>query len=131
MEGLWFRMFRVNRIEVKGPIHKVEVQLGMREFRTELGMLIQDLALNVDNVFQADDCVAFDFDVDEAPTAQTVFMANMSSADPVYDEAGPSYDLDILSKCNLPGSGISFLLVVGTIFTSSGMFFWQWELYSW
>ncbi|GJR54116.1 hypothetical protein Tco_1404637 [Tanacetum coccineum] len=30
---------------------------------------IQDLALNVDNVFQADDCDAFDSDVDEAPTA--------------------------------------------------------------
>nr|GEW80891.1 hypothetical protein [Tanacetum cinerariifolium] len=28
---------------------------------------IQDLALNVDNVFQADDCDAFDSDVDEAP----------------------------------------------------------------
>ncbi|GKA35589.1 retrovirus-related pol polyprotein from transposon TNT 1-94 [Tanacetum coccineum] len=53
---------------------------------------VQDLALNVDNVFQADDCDAFDSDVDEAPTAQTMFMANLSSADPVYDEAGPSYD---------------------------------------
>nr|GEU59048.1 DNA-directed DNA polymerase [Tanacetum cinerariifolium] len=41
---------------------------------------IQDLALNVDNMFQADDCDAFDFDVDEAPTAQTMFMANLSSA---------------------------------------------------
>nr|GEU30262.1 retrovirus-related Pol polyprotein from transposon TNT 1-94 [Tanacetum cinerariifolium] len=30
-------------------------------------------------------------------------------------------------QCNLPGSGISFLLAVGTIFTSSGKFFWQWE----
>ncbi|GJR94441.1 hypothetical protein Tco_0266615 [Tanacetum coccineum] len=30
---------------------------------------VQDLALNVDNVFQADDCDAFDSDVDEAPTA--------------------------------------------------------------
>ncbi|GJT85473.1 retrovirus-related pol polyprotein from transposon TNT 1-94 [Tanacetum coccineum] len=30
---------------------------------------VQDLALNVDNVFQADDCDAFDFDVDEAPMA--------------------------------------------------------------
>ncbi|GJY64154.1 hypothetical protein Tco_0465614 [Tanacetum coccineum] len=58
----------------------------------------QDLALNVDNVFQADDCDAFDSDVDEAPTAQTMFMANLSSADPVYDEAGPSYDSDILSE---------------------------------
>ncbi|GJW76308.1 retrovirus-related pol polyprotein from transposon TNT 1-94 [Tanacetum coccineum] len=59
---------------------------------------VQDLALNVDNVFQADDCDAFDSDVDEAPTAQTMFMANLSSADPVYDEASPSYDSDILSE---------------------------------
>ncbi|GJZ06746.1 integrase, catalytic region, zinc finger, CCHC-type containing protein [Tanacetum coccineum] len=59
---------------------------------------IQDLALNVDNVFQADNCDAFDSDVDEAPTAQTMFMANLSSADPVYDEASPSYDLDVLSE---------------------------------
>ncbi|GKD03050.1 retrovirus-related pol polyprotein from transposon TNT 1-94 [Tanacetum coccineum] len=59
---------------------------------------VQDLALNVDNVFQADDCDAYDSDVDEAPTAQTMFMANLSSADPVYDEAGPSYDSDVLSE---------------------------------
>nr|GEU56476.1 retrovirus-related Pol polyprotein from transposon TNT 1-94 [Tanacetum cinerariifolium] len=59
---------------------------------------VQDLALNVDNVFQADDCDAFDSDVDEAPTAQTMFMANLSSADPVTDEVGPSYDSDILSE---------------------------------
>nr|GEV93755.1 retrovirus-related Pol polyprotein from transposon TNT 1-94 [Tanacetum cinerariifolium] len=59
---------------------------------------VQDLALNVDNVFQADDCDAFDFDVDEAPTAQTMFMANLSYADPVNDEAGPSYDSNILSE---------------------------------
>ncbi|GKF46812.1 hypothetical protein Tco_0136614, partial [Tanacetum coccineum] len=57
---------------------------------------VQDLALNVDNVFQDDDCDDFDSDVDEAPTAQTMFMANLSSADPVYDEAGPSYDSDTL-----------------------------------
>ncbi|GJU26517.1 integrase, catalytic region, zinc finger, CCHC-type containing protein [Tanacetum coccineum] len=59
---------------------------------------VQDLALNVDNVFQVDDCDAFDYDVNEAPTAQTMFMANLSSADHVYDESGPSYDLDILSE---------------------------------
>nr|GEV98999.1 hypothetical protein [Tanacetum cinerariifolium] len=59
---------------------------------------IQDLALNVDNVFQADDYDAFDSDVDEAPTTQTMFMVNLSSVDPVYDEAGPSYDSDILSE---------------------------------
>ncbi|GKG26083.1 hypothetical protein Tco_0399229 [Tanacetum coccineum] len=39
--------------------------------------LVQDLTLNVDNVFQADDCDAFDSNVDEAPTAQTMFMANL------------------------------------------------------
>ncbi|GKD52384.1 hypothetical protein Tco_1281360, partial [Tanacetum coccineum] len=59
---------------------------------------VQDLALNVDNVFQVDDCDAFDSDVDEAPTAQTMFMANLSSADPVYDEVGPLYDSDVLSE---------------------------------
>nr|GFA31501.1 integrase, catalytic region, zinc finger, CCHC-type, peptidase aspartic, catalytic [Tanacetum cinerariifolium] len=47
---------------------------------------------------QADDCDAFDSDVDEAITAQTMFMANLSSADFVTDEAGPSYDSDILSE---------------------------------
>nr|GEU43741.1 hypothetical protein [Tanacetum cinerariifolium] len=33
-----------------------------------------------------------------APTTQTMFMADLSFADPVYDEAGPSYDSDILSE---------------------------------
>nr|GEZ17346.1 hypothetical protein [Tanacetum cinerariifolium] len=46
----------------------------------------------------ADDCDAFDSDVDEAPTTQTMFIANLSSADPVTDEAEPSYDSDILSE---------------------------------
>ncbi|GJS74634.1 hypothetical protein Tco_0707475 [Tanacetum coccineum] len=59
---------------------------------------VQDLALNVDNVFQAVDCDAFNSDVDEAPTAQTMFMANLSSAYPVYDEADTSYDSYILSE---------------------------------
>nr|GEY79207.1 hypothetical protein [Tanacetum cinerariifolium] len=47
---------------------------------------------------KADDCDAFDSDVDETLTAQTMFMANLSSADPVTNEAGPSYDSDILSE---------------------------------
>nr|GFB49000.1 integrase, catalytic region, zinc finger, CCHC-type, peptidase aspartic, catalytic [Tanacetum cinerariifolium] len=59
---------------------------------------VQDLALNMDNVFQSKDYDVFDSDVDEAPTAQTMFMANLSSADPITDEARPSYDSDILSK---------------------------------
>nr|GFB69666.1 hypothetical protein [Tanacetum cinerariifolium] len=62
------------------------------------GQARTDLALNVDNVFQAEDCDAFDSDVDEAPTAQTMFMANLSSTDPITDEAGPSYDSNILSE---------------------------------
>nr|GEY46400.1 hypothetical protein [Tanacetum cinerariifolium] len=37
----------------------------------------------------------FDDDVDEA---LTMFMSNVSSGDPIYNEAGPSYDLDILSE---------------------------------
>nr|GEV82774.1 retrovirus-related Pol polyprotein from transposon TNT 1-94 [Tanacetum cinerariifolium] len=45
-----------------------------------------------------DDYDAFDSDVDEALTVQTTFMVNLSSANPVYDKAGPSYDLDILSE---------------------------------
>nr|GEX28565.1 integrase, catalytic region, zinc finger, CCHC-type, peptidase aspartic, catalytic [Tanacetum cinerariifolium] len=64
------------------------------------GQARPDLALNVDNVFQADDCDAFDSDMDEAPTAQTMFMANLSFADPVTDEARPSHDSDILSEDN-------------------------------
>ncbi|GKB48786.1 hypothetical protein Tco_0899539, partial [Tanacetum coccineum] len=100
----------VDIIEDRGTMHGVQVQLVMGEHKIELGMLIQvkqgrlsattatDLALNVDNVFQVDDCDAFNSDVDEAPTAQTMFMANLSSVDPIYDEAGPSYDSDILSE---------------------------------
>nr|GEU93287.1 retrovirus-related Pol polyprotein from transposon TNT 1-94 [Tanacetum cinerariifolium] len=114
----------VNKIEDKGTIYGVQVQLVMGELEIkENGVAldeeqllfitggqdndvdedvneqpVQDLALNVDKVFQDDDCDAFDSDVDEAPTAQTMFMTNLSSADPVYDEASPSYDLDILSE---------------------------------
>nr|GEW34493.1 hypothetical protein [Tanacetum cinerariifolium] len=83
----------------------------MQEDLLELGMLEvtnfdddvddppeQYFALNVDHVFKADQCDAFNSDVDEAPTAQTMFMVNLSSEDPIYDEAGPSYDSDIPSE---------------------------------
>ncbi|GKC76849.1 hypothetical protein Tco_1127623 [Tanacetum coccineum] len=112
MAGLLFRMFRVDKIEVRVILQGEQLQLEMGEFRTELLFIeggqantfdddvdevpVQDLAINKDNVFQADQCDAFDSDVDEALTAQTMFMANLSSADPIYDEAGPSYDSDIL-----------------------------------
>ncbi|GJU19173.1 retrovirus-related pol polyprotein from transposon TNT 1-94 [Tanacetum coccineum] len=50
----------------------------------------------VDHVFETDQCDAFDSDVDEAPTTQTMFMVNLSSEDPFYNEAGPSYDSNTL-----------------------------------
>ncbi|GJT22545.1 retrotransposon protein, putative, ty1-copia subclass [Tanacetum coccineum] len=46
----------------------------------------------------ADDCDAFDSNVDEAPTAHTMFMADLSSAYSVYDEASLLYDSDIISE---------------------------------
>nr|GEU67427.1 integrase, catalytic region, zinc finger, CCHC-type, peptidase aspartic, catalytic [Tanacetum cinerariifolium] len=56
----------------------------------------------------------FNIDVDEAPVQDlalnedhTMFMANLSSASPIYDEAGPSYDLEILSEAQ----GLGFLWV--------------------
>nr|GEW42962.1 retrovirus-related Pol polyprotein from transposon TNT 1-94 [Tanacetum cinerariifolium] len=61
---------------------------------------IQDLALNVDNVFQANDCDAFDSNVDEAPIAQTLFMANLSSADP--DNAMQVVQSDVSAVPNNP-----------------------------
>lgn len=39
--------------------------------------LVQDLALNDPNIFQADDCDAFDSDVDDEPIAQTIIMAKI------------------------------------------------------
>ncbi|GJY17175.1 hypothetical protein Tco_0388666 [Tanacetum coccineum] len=50
-----------------------------------------DLALNVDHVFEADECDAFDFDADEGPTTQTMFIANLTSEDLIYDEPGSSH----------------------------------------
>nr|GEX00903.1 hypothetical protein [Tanacetum cinerariifolium] len=106
----WFRMFKGDPIEGQASLGQARTvkcyncngtcQGGQdNAFDDDVDeQPVQDLALNVDNVFQADDCDAFDSDVDEAPTAQTMFMANLSSADPVTDEARPSYDLDILSE---------------------------------
>ncbi|GJU77915.1 retrovirus-related pol polyprotein from transposon TNT 1-94 [Tanacetum coccineum] len=48
--------------------------------------LVQDMALNEDN---------------------TMFMANLSSTDPIYDEVGPSYDLDILSKSKVVNASLT------------------------
>ncbi|GKA05914.1 hypothetical protein Tco_0685034 [Tanacetum coccineum] len=58
---------------------------------------VRDLALNEDNIFQADECDAFDSDVDDEPTAQSIFMGNLSSAGPANLQAGPS-NASILSE---------------------------------
>ncbi|GJX85813.1 hypothetical protein Tco_0336587 [Tanacetum coccineum] len=55
-----------------------------------------DLALNMDHIFEADECDAFDSDVDEGPTTQTMFMTNLTSEDRIYDEAGTIYDSNTL-----------------------------------
>ncbi|GJS44202.1 retrovirus-related pol polyprotein from transposon TNT 1-94 [Tanacetum coccineum] len=61
---------------------------------------VQDLALNEDNIFQADECDAFDSDVDDEPTAQSIFMANLSSAGSANQQAGPS-NASILSEVHI------------------------------
>ncbi|GJU91977.1 retrovirus-related pol polyprotein from transposon TNT 1-94 [Tanacetum coccineum] len=48
-------------------------------------------------LFLADECDAFDSDVDDEPTAQTIFMANLSSAGSANLQAGPS-NASILSE---------------------------------
>nr|GEW28239.1 putative zinc finger, CCHC-type [Tanacetum cinerariifolium] len=58
---------------------------------------VSDLTLNDDNIFQADECDAFDSDVDDEPTAQSIFMANLSSAGPTNQQVGPS-NASILSE---------------------------------
>ncbi|GKA47945.1 retrovirus-related pol polyprotein from transposon TNT 1-94 [Tanacetum coccineum] len=55
---------------------------------------VDDLALNVDHGFEADQCDAFDSDVDEAPTTQTMFMVNLSSEVQSMRSRGPSYELE-------------------------------------
>ncbi|GKB56888.1 hypothetical protein Tco_0913074, partial [Tanacetum coccineum] len=57
-----------------------------------------DLALNVDHVFEADECDAFDSDVDEGPITQTMFMINLTPEDRIYDEAGTSSDSNTPSE---------------------------------
>ncbi|GJR33860.1 hypothetical protein Tco_1209544 [Tanacetum coccineum] len=49
------------------------------------------MAQNDDNIFQANECDAFDSDIDDVPTAQTIFMANLSSAGPAHQQVGPSH----------------------------------------
>nr|GFC36670.1 hypothetical protein [Tanacetum cinerariifolium] len=69
-----------------------------KENKMMLERLSQPTADPLALLSNAEDCDAFDSDVDEALTAQTMFRANLSSADPITNEAGPSYNSDILSE---------------------------------
>nr|GEU37777.1 ribonuclease H-like domain-containing protein [Tanacetum cinerariifolium] len=53
--------------------------------------LVRELALNDDNIFQADEGDDFDSDIDDEPTAQSIFMANLSSAGPTNQCPEPFY----------------------------------------
>ncbi|GJZ77041.1 hypothetical protein Tco_0641713 [Tanacetum coccineum] len=68
---------------------------------------VRDLARNEDNIFQADECDAFDSDVDDEPTAQSIFMANLSSAGPTNLQAS-SFDASLLSDVpNLENANVT------------------------
>nr|GEU88428.1 integrase, catalytic region, zinc finger, CCHC-type, peptidase aspartic, catalytic [Tanacetum cinerariifolium] len=92
-------MFRGDKIEVKGGA------AGCEGAQNKVGNVTQGQARPVkcyncngsreQSVLDAEQLL---FLTDEALTAQIMFMANLSSADPVADEAGPSYDLDNLSE---------------------------------
>ncbi|GJV19595.1 hypothetical protein Tco_1368615, partial [Tanacetum coccineum] len=69
---------------------------------------VQDLALNEDNIFQADECDAFDSDVDDEPTAQSIFMANLSLVGLANPQAGPS-DASILSEVHILENAIDHI----------------------
>nr|GFA47089.1 hypothetical protein [Tanacetum cinerariifolium] len=72
---------------------------GYGELRIELEMSAQEnaVALDAEQLLFLAGGHDNDFD-DDAPTVQTMFMANLLSADPVTDEARPLYDSDILSE---------------------------------
>nr|GEV95852.1 integrase, catalytic region, zinc finger, CCHC-type, peptidase aspartic, catalytic [Tanacetum cinerariifolium] len=100
----------VDKIEVRGTMYAVQVHLVIGELRIELGMqkgrlsatttMENGVVLDEEQLLfiAANDCDAFDSDVDEVSTAQTMFMANLSFENPVNNEANPSYDSDILSE---------------------------------
>ncbi|GJV84135.1 retrovirus-related pol polyprotein from transposon TNT 1-94 [Tanacetum coccineum] len=69
--------------------------------------LVQDLALNEDNILQKDECDAFDSNVDDEPTAQSIFMGNLSSVGSANPQARPS-NASILSKVHILENAIDY-----------------------
>ncbi|GJR77540.1 hypothetical protein Tco_0089905 [Tanacetum coccineum] len=95
--GRFVTAVKLNRGELRTEL---EMQIQVKQGRLSVTTATNGVALDEEQLLfiVADDCDAFDSDVDEAPVAQMMFMANLSSADPVYDEASLSYDSDILSE---------------------------------
>ncbi|GJQ94630.1 retrovirus-related pol polyprotein from transposon TNT 1-94 [Tanacetum coccineum] len=58
-------------------------------------------------LFLADECDAFDSDVDDEPTAQSIFMANLSSVGSANPQAGPS-NASILSEVHILENAIDY-----------------------
>ncbi|GJZ52096.1 hypothetical protein Tco_0606611 [Tanacetum coccineum] len=111
MAGLWFRIFREDRTGSKETMLGVLLLQVMGELSIELPkrphnsdyfkekmllMQAQENGVDLDEeqllFLVGGQTKTFD--------DETMFMANLSSADPVYDEAGPSYDSDTLSEDN-------------------------------
>ncbi|GJT97043.1 putative ribonuclease H-like domain-containing protein [Tanacetum coccineum] len=112
---LLFRMFEVDTMRIikeyhfRGIMQEEMLKLGMLEVRTEMAidsdyfkdkMLLMNAHENgvvLDEeqlLFLAGEQVTnFDEDVDDL-ALNTMFMVNLSSEDPIYDEAGTSYDLN-------------------------------------
>ncbi|GJX89257.1 hypothetical protein Tco_0341271 [Tanacetum coccineum] len=97
MAGLLFRMFRVDRTEVKGIMLGEQLQPGIGEFRTEWAMQILNGAVLDEEQFlfiAGGQTNTFDNDVDEEPiqdlalNEDTIFQADQCDAfDSDVDEA--------------------------------------------
>nr|GEW76790.1 retrovirus-related Pol polyprotein from transposon TNT 1-94 [Tanacetum cinerariifolium] len=76
---------------------------------------VRNVALNDDNIFQENKCDDFDSDVDDEPTAQSIFMANLSSARPTNQQASPS-NASILSEVHDLENAIDPVRVMKIVF---------------
>ncbi|GJV96815.1 hypothetical protein Tco_1548392 [Tanacetum coccineum] len=103
----WFRMFKDKMLLMQAQengvvLYEEELHflVGEQPNTFDAGVdnqPVRDLARNEDNIFQADECDAFDSDVNDEPTVQSIFMANLSSAGPTNLQASSS-DASILSE---------------------------------
>ncbi|GKA60307.1 hypothetical protein Tco_0759714 [Tanacetum coccineum] len=95
-------------IELRGTTHSVVNNRRVNTFDVDVdNQRVQDLALNEDNIFQVDECDAFDSDVDDETTAKSIFMANLSLVGPTNPQAGPS-NASILSEVHILENAIDY-----------------------